>query len=76
VTIEKGILSLRVDGSSIQLNLEDVSDLLANGIEKERQEFEVLPSGYGIHWRLIDEDISIDGLVGIEHKLNSDRKSA
>ena len=76
VTIEKDILRLIVDGSSIQINLKGVSDVLANATEEERQEFEVSPSGYGIHWPLIDEDISIDGLVGIEHKLNSDRKSA
>jgi hypothetical protein len=76
VTIKKGILSLSVDGSSIQINLEDVSGVLANAKEEEQQEFEVSPSGYGIHWPLIDEDISIDGLVGIEHKPNSNRKSA
>ena len=76
VTIEKGILSLSVDGSSLQINLEDVSGLLANAKEEEQQEFEVSPSGYGIHWPLIDEDLSIDGLLGIEHKPGSDRKSA
>jgi hypothetical protein len=76
VTIEKDILRLIVDGSSIQINLKDVSDVLANATEEERQEFEVSPSGYGIHWPLIDEDISIDGLLGIEHKPNSNRKSA
>ena len=76
VTIEKGVLNLIVDGSSIQINLEDVSDVLASATEEERQEFKISPSGYEIHWSLIDEDISIDGLVGIEHKPNSDRKSA
>jgi hypothetical protein len=76
VTIEKGIISLSIDGSSLQINLEDVSDVLANAKEEEQQEFEVSPSGYGIHWPLIDEDISIDGLLGIEHKPNSNRKSA
>jgi hypothetical protein len=75
VTIKKGILSLGVDGSSIQINLEDVSGVLANAKEEEQQEFEVSLSGYGIHWPLIDEDISINGLVGIEHKPNSNRKS-
>ena len=75
VTIEKGILSLSVDGSSLQINLKDVSGVLANAKE-EQQEFEVSPSGYGIHWPLIDEDLSIDGLLGIEHKPNSNRKSA
>ena len=76
VTIEKGILSLSVDGSSLQINLKDVSGVLANAKKEEQQEFEVSPSGYGIHWPLIDEDISIDGFLGIEHKPNSNRKSA
>lgn len=76
VKIERGILSLVVDGSSIQRNLKDVSSLLAKAKEEEQQEFEVSPSGYGIHWPLIDEDISIDGLLGVEHKPSSDRKSA
>jgi hypothetical protein len=25
------------------------------------------PSGYGIHWPLVDEDLSIDGLIGAIH---------
>ncbi len=76
VSIEKGILSLMIDGDSIQHNLKDMSALLANATEEQQQEFEVSPSGYGIHWPLIDEDISIDGLLGIEHKHDSGRKSA
>ena len=74
--IQKGILSLTVDGSSIQRSLEDMSVLLAKAKEEEQQEYEVSPSGYGIHWPLIDEDISIDGLLGIEHKPSAGRKSA
>ena len=35
VTIEKGILSLIVDGSSLQINLEDVSGVLANAKKEE-----------------------------------------
>ena len=76
VKIEKGIISLVVDGQCIQRELKDVSSLLANAKEDEQKEFEVSPSGYGIHWPLIDEDISIDGLLGITHKPDSSRKSA
>ncbi|NOZ61085.1 MAG: DUF2442 domain-containing protein [Calditrichaeota bacterium] len=25
------------------------------------------PSGYGLHWFLLDEDLSIDELLGIKH---------
>ena len=34
---------------------------------EEKNQFEIAPSGYGIHWPLIDEDLSIDGLPGIVH---------
>lgn len=76
VTVEKGILNLSVDGRSLHISLKDVSGVLANAKEEEQQAYEVSPSGYGIHWPLIDEDISIDGLLGIEHKPISDKKSA
>ena len=59
------MIGLIINGSSIQINLEDVSAVLANAKEEERQAFEVSPSGHGIHWPLIDEDISIDGLFNI-----------
>lgn len=63
VHIKEGMLHLVANGNSIQYQLRDVSPLLAAATEKERNEFEVSPSGYGIHWPLIDEDISINGLL-------------
>ncbi len=76
VRIEKGILNIIVDGSNIQCELKELSPLLAAAKEEELNEFEVSPSGYGIHWPLIDEDISLDGLLGIVHKPSTNRKSA
>jgi hypothetical protein len=35
----------------------------------------VSPSGYGVHWPLLDEDIAIDGLLGIVHTREIQRKS-
>ena len=43
--------------------LSDISDKLANATEQERMDFKISPSGYGIHWRLLDEDLSINGLL-------------
>lgn len=76
IRIENGILSLVVDGNSVERKLEDISSLLATATPEELKTFEVSPSGYGIHWPLIDEDISIDGLLGIQHTPGSSRKSA
>lgn len=76
VLVQRGILRLIVDGNSIENDLKDVSRLLAAATEEELKEFKISPSGYGIYWPLIDEDISIDDLLGIVHKPNTNRKSA
>ena len=68
VRIENGQLKLVVDGTIMEKALEAISPSLANAPIDKLRVFEVSPSGYGIHWSLLDEDISIDGLLGIVHK--------
>jgi hypothetical protein len=60
-------LIVTIDGESKRLNLKEISPVLEKASMKERNNFEISPSGYGIHWPLLDEDISIDGLLGIVH---------
>ena len=43
--------------------IKEISDKLANADEKERNNFKISPSGYGINWPSIDEDLSINGLL-------------
>lgn len=76
IKIEGGRLSLKVDGQSISKALLEISPLLAKAGEKELNHYEISPSGYGIYWPLIDEDISIDGLLGIAHSPAQWQKSA
>ena len=76
VCIENGCISLDVDGKHIEHKLEEASSILATAKEEEQQAFEISPSGYGIHWPLLDEDLSIDALIGIKHKSKPRRKSA
>jgi hypothetical protein len=52
-----------VDGQEIRKSIFEISPILASASEEKRQAFEVSPSGYGIHWPLLDEDISIDGIL-------------
>ena len=61
------LLQIEIDRKVDVFRLEDISPLLANASELERMTYEVSPSGYGIHWPLLDEDISIDSLLGIVH---------
>ena len=60
-------LVLYVDGKEYQFKLSDISRKLANASDFEREKYEISPSSYGIHWPLLDEDLSIDGLLGIKH---------
>jgi len=52
-----------VDGQTVRLPIAETSQRLANASETERKTYQVSPSGYGIHWPTLDEDLSIDGLL-------------
>jgi hypothetical protein len=67
---------LTVDGEEKRIRLNDISSILGRATEKEKSTFEISPSGYGIHWPLIDEDVAVDGLLGIIHSRESKRKTA
>ena len=54
---------LNVDKLMVKLNLEDVSKKLLYASDQERNDFTISPSGYGVHWRLLDEDLSINGIL-------------
>ena len=42
---------------------EECSQRLARASDFERSRAELSPSGYGIHWPLIDEDLAVGPLV-------------
>ncbi|MDD2710650.1 MAG: DUF2442 domain-containing protein [Verrucomicrobiae bacterium] len=54
---------MHVDGKDCVWDLKSISARLANARDFEREKFQVSTSGYGIHWPLLDEDLSIDGLI-------------
>jgi hypothetical protein len=57
-------LILVVDGKTFQLKLSELSMKLASASDTDRNTYIISPSGYGIHWPTIDEDISINGILG------------
>ncbi|MBI5583068.1 MAG: DUF2442 domain-containing protein [Deltaproteobacteria bacterium] len=69
-------LLLTIDGEEKKFPLQEISPTLAGASDRERNNFEVSPSGYGIHWPSLDEDLSIDGLLGIVHSPGFQKKSA
>jgi hypothetical protein len=58
---------LHVDGKKYEIDIAQCSERLAAATQQQRENFEVSPAGYGIHWPDLDEDLSIDGLIGVKH---------
>lgn len=54
---------LNIDGNELTIPLDKLSGRLKAATDMERNLYKISPSGYGIHWPLIDEDLSIDGIL-------------
>lgn len=63
ISFENDYIILLFDNQILKLKISDVSQKLAKATQTEREDFKISPSGYGIHWRLLDEDLSINGLL-------------
>ncbi len=68
LSFEDGRMRLQVDGREYTFDLADISTSLLRASPEERMRYEISPSGYGIHWLIIDEDLSVDGLPGVKHR--------
>jgi hypothetical protein len=62
---------LSVDDQVYRLPWVQVSDRLAKATEAERKIYHIAPSGYGIYWPLLDEDLSINGLIQLAKSLQA-----
>ena len=62
---DNGHFKLEIDGKDYVFEVRKISLRLSRASLSECNKFVVSPSGYGIHWPLIDEDLSIDGLLTI-----------
>ena len=65
ISFEKDMMILTIDGRNITVALDKVSAKLKNADEIQRQLFKISPSGYGIHWPLLDEDLAVDYIIKI-----------
>jgi len=52
-----------INDQKYHFKISDISEKLARADENERNNYNISPSGYGIHWPSIDEDLSINGLL-------------
>ena len=54
---------LSVDGQTYRIPINQASKRLAQATDIERKMHRISPSGYGIHWYAIDEDLTTKGLI-------------
>ena len=52
-----------IDGQEHKFALSEISSKLQSANDIQRNLFTISPSGYGIHWPLLDEDLSIPALL-------------
>ncbi len=69
-------VSVKTDENNLVVDLSDGRAIsvplvwfprLFNASPEERAQYELLGSGVGIHWPLIDEDLSVAGLLRGQH---------
>jgi hypothetical protein len=60
-------LILTTEAGSVSIPWDQCSERLARASSAERSQSELSPSGYGIHWPLIDEDLAVGPLI-LAHK--------
>ena len=63
VSFDKDFMYLKIDDKELKFELDKISTKLKSANEIQRNLYKVSPSGYGIHWPLIDEDLSVDALL-------------
>lgn len=56
-------MNLIIDGKTFSISLIEISSKLLEADEIKRNMYVISPSGYGIHWPLIDEDLSINAIL-------------
>jgi hypothetical protein len=57
-------LIIQLSDREVRIRWQQCSPVLAAATPEQRRLAELSPGGYGIHWPLLDEDISVGGLVG------------
>ena len=66
IKFDQDFIYLNIDGNEIKVALDSLSLKLKSADEYQRMFYKISPSGYGIHWALIDEDLSIEGILKLQ----------
>ena len=65
VSFRSDLIMITTDRGTYQWKIFEISKRLSAASDSDRNNFKISPSGYGIHWPSIDEDLSISGLIAL-----------
>ena len=68
IRFDQNFIYLIIDEKEIKVALSDISSKLKAADEYQRMFYKISPSGYGIHWPLIDEDLSVEGILKLQNR--------
>ncbi len=63
IVFDKNNIIIKVNGTEYIIPLKNVSKKLLSANKIQREAYRIICSGYGINWPLIDEDLTIKGLI-------------
>lgn len=63
VKFEEELLVIQFGEQICKWKISEISSRLTIASSAERSNYKISPSGYGIHWPEIDEDLSIEALL-------------
>lgn len=68
--LDECYLYLDVDDQLYRVSWQQCSQKLSRATQQERAFIQISPSGYGLHWPLIDEDLAINPLLKLAERMD------
>lgn len=65
IRFENNEMIIRMDSMLHRIPLDKISEKLLKASEAERNDYSISPSGYGIHWHRIDEDLAVAAMLKV-----------
>lgn len=65
IQFDNEYMIIMLDNRNLKVRISEASAKLYKASETDKYDYKISPSGYGIHWNNLDEDLSINGLLKI-----------
>jgi hypothetical protein len=65
ILFENDYFVIVINKQEYRFQINTISKKLTDADEQQRNNYLISPSGYGIHWPTLDEDLSVNGLLNL-----------